>query len=80
MVLQQALSETRTIKEEVPTKLVKNLSHSLCWKVFQQPLSEGYTIKNLASPPALLFFTDQHIIIKSNPVHLPVQWISIHCL
>ena len=44
----QALSETRAIQAEVPTNLVGNLSHSLCWKAFPQPLSEGYTIHNLA--------------------------------
>ena len=44
----QALSETRAIQAEVPTKLVGNLSHSLCWKAFPQPLSEGYTIHNIA--------------------------------
>ena len=44
----QALSETRVIWAEVPTKLVGNLSHSLCCKAFPQPLSEGYTIHNLA--------------------------------
>jgi hypothetical protein len=44
----QALSETRAIQAEVPTKLVGNLSHSLCWKAFPRPLSEGYTIHNLA--------------------------------
>ena len=43
----QALSETRAIQAEVPTKLVGNLSHSLCWKAFPQPLSEGYNIHNL---------------------------------
>ena len=44
----QALSETRAIQAEVPTNLVGNLSHSLCWKAFPQPLSEVYTIHNLA--------------------------------
>ena len=44
----QALSETRAIQAEVPTNLVGNLSHSLCWKAFPQPLSEGYTIHNIA--------------------------------
>ena len=43
----QALSETRAIQAEVPTKLVGNLSQSFCWKAFPQPLSEGYTIHNL---------------------------------
>ena len=47
----QALSETRAIQAEVPTNLVGNLSHCLCWKVFPQSLSEGYTINNLASWP-----------------------------
>ena len=45
----QALSETRAIQAEIPTKLVGNLSHSVCWKAFPQPLSEGYTIHNLAA-------------------------------
>jgi hypothetical protein len=44
----QAVSETKAIQAEVPTNLVGNLSHSLCWKAFPQPLSEGYTIHNLA--------------------------------
>jgi hypothetical protein len=48
------LSETRAIQAEVPTNLVGNLSHSLCWKAFTQPLSEGYTIHNLAIWMALL--------------------------
>ena len=46
----QALSETRVIQAKVPTKLVGNLSRSLCWKAFPQHLSEGYTIHNLAPP------------------------------
>ena len=45
----QALSETRAVQAEVPTNLVGNLSHSLCWKAFPQPLLEGYTIHNLAA-------------------------------
>jgi hypothetical protein len=44
----QALWETRAIQAEIPTNLVGNLSYSLCWKAFPQPLSEGYTIHNLA--------------------------------
>ena len=46
MVFQQALSETGAIQVEVPTKLAGNHSHSVCWKAFPQPLSEGYTIHN----------------------------------
>ena len=42
------MSETRANYADVPTKLVDNLSHSVCWKAFPQPLSEGYTIHNLA--------------------------------
>jgi hypothetical protein len=57
MGLPQALSETRAIPAEVPTKLVGNLSHSLCWKAFPQPLSEGYTIHNLAICSSRHIFT-----------------------
>ena len=50
----QALSETRAIQAEVPTNLVGNHSHSLCWKAFPQSLSEKYTIHNLATRPSLV--------------------------
>ena len=50
----QALSETRVIQAEVPTNLIGNLFHSLCWKAFPQPLLEGYTIHNLAARNRIL--------------------------
>ena len=61
MVFRQALSETRAIQAEVPKKLVGNLSHSLCWKAFPQPLSEGYTIHNLASSNTDFFESGHNI-------------------
>ena len=64
----QALSETRAIQAEVPTKLVGNLSHSLCWKAFPQPMSEGYTIHNLASGPQIT--NKMKKTVNRPPVHL----------